>query len=127
MVLRLSDEVGGDEGPEIDGSAKLCADEQTATYEIYGDALNYRGTSFSLHARRTADTAGLHLGQLDGAWDSQDGLSISTSLIRLESAGVSHSTTSTDTTTGITTSDTPTIRFELRRAEKADFAAACAA
>jgi hypothetical protein len=39
MVLRLSDEVGGgDEGPGIDGSAKVCAAGQNQTYEIYGDA-----------------------------------------------------------------------------------------
>jgi hypothetical protein len=31
MVLRLTDEVGGDEDPEIDGSGKVCATGQTQT------------------------------------------------------------------------------------------------
>ncbi|WP_116070628.1 hypothetical protein [Asanoa ferruginea] len=126
MVLHLTDQVGGgDEGPEIDGGAKVCAGGQSQAYEIYGDATNYRGTRFSLHARRSGDAAGLYLGQLVGTWDGRDGLTVSTELIRIDSGGVSHSTTSTDTRTGITTSDTPTIRFELRRAAKADYATAC--
>ncbi|GIF96895.1 hypothetical protein [Catellatospora citrea] len=126
MVLRLTDQVGsGDGGPEIDGSAKVCAAEQDATYEIYGDTLNYRGTRYSLHARRPDNTAGLYLGQLDGEWDGRDGLTISTALIRVDPDGAVRSTTSTDTRTGTTTSDTITVRFELRRATAADFDAAC--
>jgi hypothetical protein len=103
----------------------VCAGGQSVAYEIYGDALNYRGTRFSLHARRGGDAAGLYLGQLDGSWDGKDGLTSDTELIRIDADGHSRSTTSTDTRTGIETSDTPTAHFALRRTSKNDYAAAC--
>ena len=125
MAMRLTSDLSGDEGPEIEGSATVCAAGQNVTYEIYGDALNYRGTRFSLHARRGGDAAGLYLGQLDGAWDGKDGLTIDTALIRIDADGHYRSTTSTDTRTGITTSDTPSAHFALRRTSKDDFTATC--
>ncbi len=113
MVLRLKDGVGGgDEGSEIGGGAQVCGAEQNATYEISGDAVNYRGTRFWLNALPTGDAAGLYLGRLDGAWDGQDGLTVSTSLLQIDPDGTASRASTT-------------VRFQLRRAGEADFAAAC--
>jgi hypothetical protein len=116
IVLRLTEGVGGgDEGSEIGGSAKVCGAGHNATYEISGDARNYRGTQFWLNAQPTGAAAGLYLGRLEGAWDGQDDLTVSTALLQIDADGAA----------GFATADTPTTRFQLRRAGKADFAAAC--
>jgi hypothetical protein len=116
IVLRLTEGVGGgDEGSEIGGSAKVCGAGHNVTYEISGDARNYRGTQFWLNAQPTGAAAGLYLGRLEGAWDGQDDLTVSTALLQIDADGAA----------GFATADTPTTRFQLRRAGKADFAAAC--
>ncbi|GIF47133.1 hypothetical protein Afe04nite_16720 [Asanoa ferruginea] len=116
MVLRLRDEVGGgDEGSEIGGSATVCEAGQSVTYEISGDATNYRGTRFWLNAQPTGAAAGLYLGRLNGAWDGRDGLTVSTSLLRIDPDGAA----------GFATPDAPPVSFQLGRASEADFTGAC--
>ena len=65
------------------------------------------------------------MSQLDGTWDGQDSLSVSTSPIRIDADGGATYSTSTDTRTGITTSDPPTVHFDMRRTDKAGYAGTC--
>src|SRR6201991_4440854 len=116
MAMRLTSDLSGDEGPELEGGATGGAAGQNVAYEIYGDALNYRGTRFSLHAPRGGDAAGLYLGQLDGAWDGKDGLTIDTALIRIVADGHWRWTTKSAARTGIKTSYTPSAPSALSRA-----------
>lgn len=131
FALRLDDDMPTGRAscgncPNISGAARVCGADHNARYEVYGDTENYRGTRFSLNARRDeTEGPGLYLGQLDGVWDGHDMLTVSSSLVRIYPDGSARSTTSTDTRTGVTTSDTPTVRVELRRANEADFNGAC--
>jgi hypothetical protein len=112
--------------PDIDGAAEVCGASHRAVYDIYGDPLNYRGTRFSLQARRETEGPGLYLRQLNGHWDGRDLLTVSTSLVRIDPDGAARSTTWTDEATGkIMSDDVPNARFELRRAGEAEYDGAC--
>ncbi|WP_203715384.1 hypothetical protein [Asanoa siamensis] len=121
MVLRLTHGVGGgDEGSEIGGRAKVCGADHDVTYAISGDALDYRGTRFGLNAERTDAGEGLYHRRLEGTWDGQDDLTVSTSLLRIEMDAAGTATAGVDPRN-------PAVTLTLRRATESDFAAACGA
>ncbi|MER7440723.1 hypothetical protein [Micromonospora avicenniae] len=94
--------------PGMEGAAKVCDAGQIETYELWGDASNYRGTRFALHTRPGADGPGPRLNELHGEWDG-DLVRISTSLIVLKDDGAA------------TGSDSPPVTFEMTRADEKDF------
>lgn len=104
--------------PDMNGTAKVCG-KQNTDYEVYGHALNYRGTRFSLKTRPTAEGGGTFLGQLTGTWDGTDLLRIRTSLIYKDANGVAHSSTGADYPSE------PPAQISMRRADEATFNAGC--
>lgn len=104
--------------PDMDGTAKVCG-KQNTDYEVYGHALNYRGTRFSLKARPATEGAGTYLGQLEGTWDGTDLLKIHTPLIHKDANGVARATAGADHP------PEPPAQISMRRANKAAFNAGC--
>ncbi|TDC33439.1 hypothetical protein E1211_19180 [Micromonospora sp. 15K316] len=112
IVLRLDDDPPSatdrcGDCPGMVGVAKVCTAGDAETYELWGDARNYRGTRFSLHTRPEAEGPGPHLNELHGEWDG-DLVRIRTSLTTLGADG---------TTIG---SDSPPVTFEMTRADEDD-------
>lgn len=101
---------------DISGDGKTCGAAGAATYEVWGDVLNYRGTRFTLHMRLWKEATGLRLSGLDGVWDG-DVLKIWAESAAIDPDGAHRSNHQP--------ADPPP--FEMRRVSKATFETACTA
>lgn len=115
FVLQLSNT---DRGKiDIEGVGKTCGAVGAATYEVWGDALNYRGTRFTLRIRLSKEAPGLRLSGLDGVWDGGDVLKVFAGSTAVDPDGAYRSNHQP--------ADPPP--FEMRRVSKATFETACTA
>lgn len=99
---------------DISGDGKTCGAAGAATYETWGDVLNYRGTRFTLHMRLWKEATGLRFSGLDGEWHG-DVLKIRAESTAINPDGANRSNHQP--------ADPPP--FEMRRVSEATFEAAC--